>query len=126
MLIRLTPNHTAVVGRGARRSPGPLDVPSGNPRGRPRASRFTQREQHLILEALSQAADETTRQRAIEALRVCVTNPRTVLKALELAARLNGELGVGREPGQPRIPRTMRRVRPMPVTVPFAVRLLRD
>jgi hypothetical protein len=47
----------------------------------------------VILEALSQAVDETTRQRAIEALRVCLTNPRTVTKALELAARLNGELG---------------------------------
>ena len=66
---------------------------SGNPRGRPRAPRFTLREQHVILEALSQAADETVRPRAIEAFRACVTNPRTVLKAIELVARLNGELG---------------------------------
>jgi hypothetical protein len=66
---------------------------SGNPRGRRRAPRLTLREQLLILEALSRAADETVRQRAIEAFRACVTNPRTVLKAIELLARLNGELG---------------------------------
>ena len=66
---------------------------SGNPRGRPRGPRFTLSEQHVILEALSQAADETVRQRAIEAFRACITNPRTILKALELVARLNGELG---------------------------------
>ena len=66
---------------------------SGNPRGRPPALRLTLREQLLILEALSRAADETVRQRAIEAFRACITNPRTSLKALELVARLNGELG---------------------------------
>jgi hypothetical protein len=65
---------------------------SGNPEGRPRAPRFTERDQHVIAATLAGLFDEPTRQGAIKVLRVALTTPRTVLKALELAARLNGEL----------------------------------
>lgn len=65
---------------------------SGNPNGRPRAPRFTARDQHAILTALAGAFGEGTQRDSINAMRAVLTNPRTVLKALELYARLNGEL----------------------------------
>ena len=65
---------------------------SGNPNGRPRAPRFTERDQHAILTALAGALGEGTQLAAIKAMQAVLTNPRTVLKALELWARLNGEL----------------------------------
>jgi hypothetical protein len=65
---------------------------SGNPNGRPRAPRFTERDQHVIVAALAGTFDEATRQGAIRVLRAALTTPRTALKALEFAARLNGEL----------------------------------
>jgi hypothetical protein len=65
---------------------------SGNPNGRPRAPRFTERDQHAILTALAGALGEGTQGTAIKAMQAVLTNPRTVLKALELCARLNGEL----------------------------------
>src|SRR5438093_4593560 len=65
---------------------------SGNPNGRPRAPRFTERDQHAILTALGGAFGEGTHGAAINAMQAVLTNPRTVLKALELLARLNGEL----------------------------------
>jgi len=65
---------------------------SGNPKGRPRAPRFTERDRHVIVAALAGVFDETTRRAAIKVLRAALTTRRTVLKALELAARLNGEL----------------------------------
>ena len=65
---------------------------SGNPNGRPRAPRFTERDQHAILTALAGALGEGAQGDAIEAMQAVLTNPRTVLKAMELCARLNGEL----------------------------------
>jgi hypothetical protein len=65
---------------------------SGNPKGRPRAPRFTERDWHVILAALAGVFDETTRRAAIKVFRAALTTPRTALKALEFAARLNGEL----------------------------------
>jgi hypothetical protein len=65
---------------------------SGNPNGRPRAPRFTKRDQHAILTALAGAFGEGAQRAAINAMQAVMTNPRTVLKALELCARLNGEL----------------------------------
>src|SRR5438093_923857 len=65
---------------------------SGNPNGRLRAPRFTERDQHAILTALAGAFGEGTQGTAIKAMQAVLTNPRTVLKALELLARLNGEL----------------------------------
>jgi hypothetical protein len=65
---------------------------SGNPKGRPRSPRFTEREQHAMLTALAGALGEGNQRDAIKAIRVMLTNPRTVLKALEFGARLNGEL----------------------------------
>jgi hypothetical protein len=51
----------------------------------------------VIVAALAGLFDEATRQGAIKVLRAALTTPRTVLKALELAARLNGELTAGRD-----------------------------
>jgi hypothetical protein len=65
---------------------------SGNPNGRPRAPRFTERDQHVILTALAGAFGGGTQRAATNAMLAVLTNPRTVLKALELCARLNGEL----------------------------------
>ena len=65
---------------------------SGNPNGRPRAPRFTERDQHAILTALAGAFGNGTQRASISAMQAVLTNPRTVLKALELLARLNGEL----------------------------------
>ena len=65
---------------------------SGNPHGRPRAPRFTERDQHAILTALAAAFDEGAQRDSIKAMRAVLNNPRTILKALELCARLNGEL----------------------------------
>ena len=42
--------------------------------------------------ALAGAFGEGTQRAAINAMQAVLTNPRTVLKALELCARLNGEL----------------------------------
>ena len=64
---------------------------SGNPSGRPRAPRFTERDQHAI-PALAGAFGEGTQRDSIKAMQAVLTNPRTILKALELCARLNGEL----------------------------------
>jgi hypothetical protein len=50
------------------------------------------RDQHAILTALAGAFGEGTQRAAINAMQAVMTNPRTVLKALELCARLNGEL----------------------------------
>jgi len=57
-----------------------------------RAPRFTERDQHAILTALAGAFDEGAQRDSIKAMQAVLTNPRTVLKALELLARLNGEL----------------------------------
>jgi hypothetical protein len=65
---------------------------SGNPNGRPRAPKFTERDQHVILTALAGALGEGNQRAAIKAMQAVLANPRTVLKALELGARLNGEL----------------------------------
>ena len=70
---------------------------SGNPSGRPRSPRFTERDQHVIVAALAGIFDEATRQGAIKMVRAALTTPRTALRALELAARLNGELTAGRD-----------------------------
>jgi hypothetical protein len=60
---------------------------SGNPNGRPRAPKFTEREQHAILTALAGILGEETQQAAIKAMQAVLTNPRTVLEAMELCAR---------------------------------------
>jgi hypothetical protein len=65
---------------------------SGNPNGRPRAPRFTERDQHAILTTLAGALGEGAQRDSIKAMQAVLTNPRTVLTALELCARLNGEL----------------------------------
>jgi hypothetical protein len=65
---------------------------SGNPRGRPRAPKFTEREQHEIVVALAGVLDEPTRRAATEKFQAALTSSRTVLKALEPLARVNGEL----------------------------------
>ena len=65
---------------------------SGNPKGRPRAPRFTEREQHAMRAALAGALGEGRQRDAVKAMQAVVTHPRTVLKALEFYARLNGEL----------------------------------
>jgi hypothetical protein len=46
----------------------------------------------VILTALAGAFGEGTQRAAINAMQAVLTHPRTVLKALELLARLNGEL----------------------------------
>jgi hypothetical protein len=56
------------------------------------APRFTERDQHVIVAALAGLFDEATRPGAIKVLRAALTTPRTALRALELTARLNGEL----------------------------------
>jgi Family of unknown function (DUF5681) len=56
---------------------------SGNPKGRPRAPRFSERDQHAILIALVGALGEGRQQAAIKAMEAVLANPRTVLKALE-------------------------------------------
>ena len=65
---------------------------SGNPKGRPKAPRFTERERHAILAALAGVFDEVTERAAIKTFRAALTTPRTVLQALELVGRLTGEL----------------------------------
>jgi hypothetical protein len=47
---------------------------------------------HAILTALAGAFGEGTQRDSINAMQAVMTHPRTVLKALELCARLNGEL----------------------------------
>jgi len=69
---------------------------SGNPRGRPRAPRFSERDQHAILTALAGALGESSQRAAIKTMQAVLTNSQKVLKALELCARLNGELGTSR------------------------------
>jgi Family of unknown function (DUF5681) len=66
---------------------------SGNPKGRPKAPKFTERERLEILVVLAEVFDEPRRRTAVQLLRAALTNPRTVLRAVELAARMNGELG---------------------------------
>src|SRR5262245_38787188 len=66
---------------------------SGNPMERPRVPKFSDRNQRAILTALAGALGEGGQQAAIKAMRAALTNRRTVLKALELCARVNGELG---------------------------------
>ena len=65
---------------------------SGNPKGRPRAPRFTECDQHALLIALAGILGEGRQRTAIKAIQAALTNPRTGLRALELCARLNGEL----------------------------------
>src|SRR4029434_5071369 len=65
---------------------------SGNPNGRPRAPRFTERDQHAILTAVAGALGEGAQRASIKTMQAVLSNPRTVLKALEFCARLNGEL----------------------------------
>ena len=77
---------------------------SGNPNGRPRAPRFTERDQHAILTAVAGALGEGPQRAAINAMQAALTNPRTVLKALELLARLNGELVSSGCEAQPNAP----------------------
>ena len=72
---------------------------SGNPNGRPRAPKFSERDQHAILAALAGALGEDARRAAINAMRAALTNARTVVKALELGAKLNGELDSSRNSG---------------------------
>jgi len=45
-----------------------------------------------MLTALAGALGEVSQRDAIKAMQAVLTNPRTVLKALEFGARLNGEL----------------------------------
>ena len=66
---------------------------SGNPKGRPRAPRFSERDQHAILTALAGALGKGDQRDSIKAMQAALTNRRTVLQALELCARVNGELG---------------------------------
>src|SRR4029453_8172951 len=64
-----------------------------NPKGRPRAPRFTERDRQAVLAALAGAFDKPAqRKAAIKVFWTALTRPRTVLKALELAGRLAGEL----------------------------------
>ena len=64
-----------------------------DPKGRPRAPRFTERDRPAVLAALAGAFDEPAqRKAAIKVFWTALTRPRTVLKALELAGRLAGEL----------------------------------
>src|SRR5215813_11039015 len=72
---------------------------SGNPHGRPRAPKFSERDQQAILEALAGSLGEGAQRAAIKAMRAALTNRRTVLKALELCARVNGELDSSRNNG---------------------------
>jgi len=65
---------------------------SGNPKGRPRAPKFSEADRHEILVGLTAVWDEPTQHAAIQRFRTALTAPRTVLKALELVARINGEL----------------------------------
>jgi Family of unknown function (DUF5681) len=65
---------------------------SGNPKGRPRAPKFSEADRHEILVGLAAVWDEPTHRAAIKRLGAALTTPQTVLKALELAARINGEL----------------------------------
>jgi hypothetical protein len=51
---------------------------------------FTERDRNAILAALAGLFDEPTQRAAKKVVRTALTNPRT--KALELVARLNGEL----------------------------------
>jgi len=58
----------------------------------------TERDQHAILTALAGALGEGAQRDAIKAMQAVLTNPRTVLKAMELCARLNGELELDSSP----------------------------
>src|SRR5262245_16713449 len=69
---------------------------SGNPKGRTRAPRFTERDQHVILAALAGAFGDGTQRAAVTALRAVLTTPRTVLEAMEFNGKLTGELGQSR------------------------------
>jgi len=60
---------------------------SSNPKGRPRSPRFTEREQHAMLTALAGTLGDGNQRDAIKAKQAVLTNPRTVLKALEFCAR---------------------------------------
>jgi hypothetical protein len=51
----------------------------------------TEREQHEILVALAGMWDKPTRRAASKTFRAALTSPRTILKALELVAKVNGE-----------------------------------
>jgi Family of unknown function (DUF5681) len=76
---------------------------SGNPKGRPRAPRFTEREQHVILAALAGTfGDGTTQREAAKAMRAVLTNPRTALKAMEFYAKLTRELAASPSRRRPR------------------------
>ena len=64
---------------------------SGNPGGRPRGSK-TYAIRKLVGEAIN---DPTVRQAAIDQVKGNLQNSKTVLPALEFAARLNKEIGLG-------------------------------
>ena len=51
----------------------------------------------MIVASLAGLFDEATLQGAIKVLRAALTTPRTALRALEFAARLNGESTAGRD-----------------------------
>ena len=86
---------------------------SGNPKGRPRAPRFTERDQHVILAALAGTFGDGTQRAAAKAMQAVLTNPRTVLKAMEFYAKLTGELPAS--PAGRRLPRTTA-ARPVTIT----------
>src|SRR5262245_16992721 len=67
---------------------------SGNPKGRPRAPKLSERDQHAS--SSTRRLGEGAQRGAIKAMRAALTNPRTALKALELGARLNGGLDSSR------------------------------
>src|SRR5262245_38159574 len=81
---------------------------SGNPKGRPRVPRFTERDQHVILAALAGTFGDGTQRAAAKALRTVLTNPQTLLKAMEFYAKLTGELGQSPAPGDDHLEHELR------------------
>ena len=54
---------------------------SGKPQGRPRAPRFSERQQHAILRALAGIFDEPAQRAAVKAVEAALRSPRTVASA---------------------------------------------
>lgn len=67
----------------------------------------------MILAALAGTFGDGTQRAAAKAMRAVLTNPRTVLKAMEFYAKLTGELPVS--PAGHRLPRTTA-ARPVTIT----------
>ena len=86
---------------------------SGNPKGRPRAPRFTEREQHEMRAALAGILGGRTQREAVKAMGAVLTNPRTALQALKFCGQVTGELAAG--PGRRRRTRTTA-ARPVTIT----------